>query len=108
MPRAAVIVPFPYDEEGLDYRRAELEQVELSGNVTFDYKPLKAGPMHFLVRHDEMLVEFAILEAGMALALAVTCACCDLWAQQMQKFAAEPPCKQRSDACGPSANSCVT
>ena len=68
MPRAAVIVPFPYDEEGLDYRRAEMEQVELSGRVTFDYKPLKAGPMHFLGRHDEMLVEFAILEAGIALA----------------------------------------
>ena len=68
MPRAAVIVPFPYDEEGLDYRRAELEQVELSGKVTFDYKPLKAGPMHFLGRHDEFLVEFAIFEAGIALA----------------------------------------
>ena len=27
MPRAAVIVPFPFDEEGLDYRRAEMEQV---------------------------------------------------------------------------------
>ena len=64
MPRAAVIVPFPFDEEGLDYRRAEMEQVELSGKVTFDYKPLKAGPMHFLGRHDEFLVEFAILEAG--------------------------------------------
>ena len=68
MPRAAVIVPFPFDEEGLDYRRAEMEQVELSGAVTFDYKPLKAGPMHFLGRHDEFLVEFAILEAGIALA----------------------------------------
>ena len=68
MPRAAVIVPFPFDEEGLDYRRAEMEQVELSGAVTFDYKPIKAGPMHFIGRHDEMLVEFAIFEAGIALA----------------------------------------
>ena len=68
MPRAAVIVPFPFDEEGLDYRRAEMEQVELSGQVTFDYKPLKAGPKHFIGRHDEMLVEFAIFEAGIALA----------------------------------------
>ena len=63
MPRAAVIVPFPFDEEGLDYRRAEMAQVELSGNVAFDYKPLKAGPKHFIGRHDEMLVEFAIFEA---------------------------------------------
>ena len=48
MLRAAVIVPFPFDEEDLDYRRAEMEQVELSGQVTFDYKPLKAGPKHFI------------------------------------------------------------
>ena len=44
MPRAAVIVPFPFDEEGLDYRRAEMEQVALSGAVTFDYKPAQGRP----------------------------------------------------------------
>lgn len=68
MPRAAVIVPFPFDEEGLDYRRAEMTQVTLSPDITFDYKPLRAGPKHFLGRHDEMLIEFAIFEAGIALA----------------------------------------
>jgi allantoin racemase len=63
-----MIVPFPFDEEGLDFRRAEMAQVELSPNITVDYKPLKAGVKHFLGRHDEMLIEFAIWEAGIALA----------------------------------------
>ncbi len=68
MKRVAVIVPFPFDEEGLDYRRQEMAQVALSPDIAFDYKPLKAGPKHFMGRHDEMLIEFAIFEAGMALA----------------------------------------
>ena len=68
MRRAAVIVPYPFDEEGLGYRSAEMAQVELSPDITFDYKPLRAGVKHFLGRHDEMLIEFAIWEAGIAAA----------------------------------------
>ena len=68
MRRAAVIVPFSFDDDGLAYRREEMAQVELGGNIEFDYKPLKAGVKHFLGRHDEMLIEFAIWEAGIAAA----------------------------------------
>ena len=44
MPRAAVIVPFPFDEEGLDYRRAEMEQVQLSGPGRLRLQAPQGGP----------------------------------------------------------------
>ena len=36
--------------------------------MEFDFRPVKAGPIHFMGRHDEIFMEFAILEAGLTAA----------------------------------------
>lgn len=64
MPRVLVIVPFPFDEEGLANRREQLEKVNLDPGIEFVYRPVKAGPANFDSYHDWLLADLAMLEAG--------------------------------------------
>lgn len=64
MPKAAVIVPFPFGANGLSVRAQQKSYVKLAPDLTVDYLPLTAGPAHFIGRHDEFLIEMAVFEAG--------------------------------------------
>ncbi len=65
MPKVCVLVPFAFDERGLANRRMQQESVELSSEMTLDYKGVKAGPDLYDSYHDTLLADFSMLEAGM-------------------------------------------
>jgi allantoin racemase len=64
MQRVLVIVPFPFGEEGLANRRAQLDAVKLGPDIQFDYRPVKAGPDLFDSFHDLTLADTSMFEAG--------------------------------------------
>lgn len=64
MYRVLVIVPFPFGEEGLANRRAQLDAVKLGPDIQFDYRPVKAGPDLFDSFHDLTLADASMFEAG--------------------------------------------
>jgi len=64
MPRVLVIVPFPFDEEGMSNRREQLSKVRLDPDFEFHYRPVQAGPSNFDSYHDWLLADLAMLEAG--------------------------------------------
>jgi len=49
----------------VERRRRQLQHVKLGPDIEFDFRPVKAGPIHFMGRHDEILIEFSIFEAGL-------------------------------------------
>ena len=63
--KVLVIVPFPLDELGMENRRLQLESVEISSDITFDYRGVKASPALYDSQHDYVLADLSILEAGM-------------------------------------------
>jgi allantoin racemase len=65
MARVLVIVPFPFDEGGVDNRRAQLRTLSFGPDIEFDYRPVKAAPAMFDSYHDWLLADLAILEAGL-------------------------------------------
>lgn len=65
MPRVLVIVPFPFDDEGMANRREQLSKVNLAPDLEVDYRPVKAGPANFDSYHDWLLADLGMLEAGM-------------------------------------------
>lgn len=65
MPRVLVIVPFPMDESNLALRRAQVESVRLGPDITFDFRPVTAGPANYASHHDFVLADLANLEAGL-------------------------------------------
>ena len=68
MTKVLVIVPLPLGEEAVERRRRQLQHVKLGPDMEFDFRPVKAGPIHFMGRHDEIFMEFAIFEAGLTAA----------------------------------------
>tara|TARA_B100001121_G_scaffold310575_1_gene342738 strand:- start:20088 stop:20855 length:768 start_codon:yes stop_codon:yes gene_type:complete len=66
MKKALVIVPFALDEEGLSNREKQVEKVSLSNDLSFEFKPVTAGPSSFMSSHDTALMEMSIFEAGIS------------------------------------------
>ena len=65
MAKVLVIVPLPLGEEAVARRRRQLQHVQLGPDIEFEFRAVRAGPIHFMGRHDEILVEFSIFEAGL-------------------------------------------
>ncbi|GMQ85827.1 MAG: hypothetical protein BMS9Abin07_1395 [Acidimicrobiia bacterium] len=65
MNRVLVLVPFALDEAGLARRSAQLGGAAVRANVTYDFRPVVAGPTSFQSPHDWLLLDVAILEAGL-------------------------------------------
>lgn len=65
MPRVLVLVPYPFDEEGMANRRAQLDKVNLDPSFQFDYRAAKAGAADFDSYHDWLLADLSMLEAGL-------------------------------------------
>ncbi|MFP6689966.1 MAG: hypothetical protein VCD31_11725 [Alphaproteobacteria bacterium] len=68
MTKVLVIVPLSLGEEAVERRRGQLQHVKLGPGMEFNFCPVKAGPIHFMGRHDEIFMEFAIFEAGLTVA----------------------------------------
>ncbi len=66
MKRVAVIVPFALGEADLARRRAQTTEVRLSENIEYEFLPVKAGPSSFQSHHDWLLLDVAVLEAGVS------------------------------------------
>ncbi|MEZ5076063.1 MAG: aspartate/glutamate racemase family protein [Solirubrobacterales bacterium] len=64
--RVLVIVPFPFDEEGVENRRRQLAQVRTDPAIEFVYRPVKASPDWFDSYHDYLLGDIGAFEAGVA------------------------------------------
>lgn len=64
MKRVAVIVPFALGEADLERRRAQTSEVRLSTEIEYEFLPVKAGPSSFQSHHDWLLLDVAVLEAG--------------------------------------------
>ena len=65
MARVLVLVPFPFDERGIAKRRAQLAYCRLNSDLTFDFRPVRAGPATFDSPHDLLLADISMYEAGM-------------------------------------------
>jgi allantoin racemase len=63
--KVLVLVPFAFDDEGLENRRAQLRAVDLSPDLEFVFRPVKAGPALYDSYHDWMLADISMFEAGM-------------------------------------------
>jgi allantoin racemase len=63
--RVLVLVPFPLAEEGVAQRRAQTATAALGSDVTLEYRAVRAGPTSFMSPHDWLLMDVALLEAGL-------------------------------------------
>jgi allantoin racemase len=68
MTRILVLVPFALAEEDIAKRREQTAEVELRPGVTFDFRPVAAGPSSFMSPHDWALMDIALFEAGLSAA----------------------------------------
>jgi allantoin racemase len=59
-----VLVPFALDDEQVGHRRAQTREIRLQPDVSFHYRPVKAGPTSFTSPHDWLLLDIALFEAG--------------------------------------------
>lgn len=66
MKRVAVIVPFALGEADLARRRAQTSEVRLSADIEYEFLPVKGGPSSFQSYHDWLLLDVAVLEAGIS------------------------------------------
>lgn len=62
--RVLVIVPFAMSSENLALRQAQLQGLELSPDLQFEFRPVKAGPANYSSHHDFVLADTANFEAG--------------------------------------------
>ena len=65
MSKVLVLVPFALDESQIAYREAQTRTVSLRPDVTFHFKPVKAGPTSVASPHDWMLLDISLFEAGL-------------------------------------------
>lgn len=65
MSRVLVIVPVPLDNRGVEKRRAQLQEVKLGPDITFDFRAVKAGCEMFDSYHDWVLADVGLFEAGL-------------------------------------------
>lgn len=66
MTRVLVLVPFALAEEDVAKRRQQTTEVALRPGVTFDFRPVAAGPSSFMSPHDWTLMDIALFEAGLS------------------------------------------
>ncbi len=66
MSRILVLVPFALDEDAIAHRREQTVEVTLRPGVTFDFRPVLAGPTAFMSPHDWALMDIALFEAGLS------------------------------------------
>lgn len=59
-----VIVPYPFDEAGIDRRRAQLGEVAVSPTTEFVYRPVKVDPATYDSFPDYLIADVAAYEAG--------------------------------------------
>ena len=64
MKKILVIVPFPMSEEHMNSRRDQLKAVQLSDEMEFTFRPVKAAPKNYVSQADMVLADVGILEAG--------------------------------------------
>lgn len=64
MPKVLVIVPFPMSEANRKQREQQLDAVELGPDITFHFRPVRAGPANYTSDHDSVLADLSILDAG--------------------------------------------
>jgi len=74
--KVLVIVPFAFDPEGggMENREAQLNDVALGPDISFDFRGVKAGPALFDSYHDWALADVALFEAGKTAQVAITLA----------------------------------
>ena len=66
MKRVLVIVPFALDAGGVARRQRQVASVPLGDDLSFEFRPVKAGPTSFTSPPDWSLMDMAIFEAGMS------------------------------------------
>lgn len=66
MAKALILVPFSLDETGMANRHAQIDEVKLGPDISFEFKAVTAGPESFMSAHDWALMEMAIFEAGLS------------------------------------------
>ena len=66
MSRILVLVPFALAEEDIAKRREQTAEAQLRPGVTFDFRPVAAGPSSFTSPHDWALMDIALFEAGLS------------------------------------------
>ena len=66
MTKILVLVPFALDEAQVANRQAQTREISLRPDVPFHFQPVKAGPTSFTSPHDWMLLDIALLEAGLS------------------------------------------
>jgi allantoin racemase len=59
-----VVVPFAMSPENLALRQAQLKGIDLSPNLEFEFRTVKAGPVNYSSHHDFVLADTANFEAG--------------------------------------------
>ena len=64
MHRVLVIVPFPFGDKGLANREAQMTDVKIGPDISFEYRGVKAGPALFDSYHDWALADVALFEVG--------------------------------------------
>ncbi len=66
MTRILVLVPFALAAEDIAKRREQTSQVQIRPGVTFEFRPVAAGPSSFMSPHDWALMDIALFEAGLS------------------------------------------
>ncbi len=62
--RVLVIVPFAMSADNLALRQEQLKGIDLSPQLQFEFRPVKAGPVNYASHHDFVLADAANFEAG--------------------------------------------
>lgn len=65
MSRVLVLVPFALDDHAVANRKAQLSEASVDADIAYEFQPVKAGPTSFQSPHDWLLLDVAILEAGL-------------------------------------------
>ena len=64
MRRVLVVVPFAMSPQNLALRQAQLQGIDLSPQLQFEFRPVKAGPVNYASHHDFVLADAANFEAA--------------------------------------------
>jgi len=64
MKRVLVVVPFAMSTQNLALRQEQLKGIDLSPQLQFEFRPVKAGPLNYSSHHDFVLADAANFEAG--------------------------------------------
>jgi allantoin racemase len=62
--KVLVIVPFAMSAENLALRQGQLRGIDLSPELQFEFRPVRAGPANYSSHHDFVLADAANFEAG--------------------------------------------